>query len=50
MVPKEPARTFSSLQDRRSCKQGSGGTLQGSAPAARLGHRNPNLCTDEDAD
>lgn len=37
---KKQARTFSSLQDRRFCKQDS-------APGTNLGHYNPNLLKDE---
>lgn len=37
---KKQARTFSSLQDLRFCKQGS-------APGANLGHITPNLLKDE---
>lgn len=37
MMPKKQARTFSSLQDLRFCKQGS----EGAAPGTNLGHHNP---------
>lgn len=42
MVPKGPSRTFSSLQELRFCKQGSGDVLRVSASAAHLGHCNPD--------
>lgn len=48
MVPKEPTRTFSSLQELRFCKQGSGDVLRVSASAAHLGHCNSEG-TDEGA-